>query len=151
MLSLSCQIGGWLKLWRWRDRSKENSCGCVVKQIAAEVQRCQIKRQLLENWLSNQRLTTARVNFTYNLCEAFSFFTFSHISDVLFRLFLQIKNLCPSFFWLPDTQLIQQSFEATRKNQAGCQTCVALTPLPSGIPVEFGPTTFRSWAVFATN
>ena len=61
------------------------------------------------------------------------------------------------FFLLPDTRLVQQSFEASRKrNQAGCinQTCVALTPLPSSIPVMttgFKPTTFRSWAVFATD
>jgi hypothetical protein len=52
------------------------------------------------------------------------------------------------FFLLPDTRLIQQSFEASRKNQAGCinQTCVALTPLPSSILVMTGfePTTFRS-------
>ena len=41
-----------------------------------------------------------------------------------------------SFFLLPNTRLVQQSFEASRKQQAGCinQTCVALTPLPSSIP-----------------
>ena len=61
------------------------------------------------------------------------------------------------FFLLPDTRLIQQSFEASSKNPAGWinQTCVALKPLPSSIPVGFErfvePTTFWSWAVFATD
>ena len=41
-----------------------------------------------------------------------------------------------SFFLLPNTRLVQHSFEPYRKQQTGCinQTSVALTPLPSSIP-----------------
>ena len=39
------------------------------------------------------------------------------------------------FFLLSNTRLVQQSFEASMKQQAGCnQTCMALIPLPSSIP-----------------
>ena len=71
------------------------------------------------------------------------------------RTFLNAQHFLSPFFLLPNKKLVYQSFEASRKFlQAGCsnQTCMALTPLPSSIPLMgFEPTIFQSWAVSATD
>ena len=72
---------------------------------------------------------------------------------VLARVCQNLQGFLFSFFFTSNTRLVQLSFKASRKHQAGCsnQTFVASTPLPSSIPVTgFEPTTFQSRAVCVT-